>query len=176
MGSIRSKYKAVNNLIGLFLWKSKKIITKSDDTKLRTQDILQNEEALMTNRNELQSMKTKVDNTNDLLHKTIIEFSNLQSVFTGLSKSIADFQDEMPEQTSELQNVKAKGESVSFNFLKKSFDSTSENFEQLTLEYHTLIKMSENLSTDISEMVDIIDSFIRNKEETIDKIYSNYVI
>ena len=167
VSSLKSKYNKVNSFLGSVLWKSKRKSSKHEDSSLYTEGILKGEDCLANCINDMKQIKDKVDHSKGLLHSTLKEFSNLLHLFTGLSKSVSDFDDEV---TSEDQ----KGKSV-FSILKKLFDLTSENFEHLVLQYQNLIHLSENMSGDMSEAIDIIESFLRNKEVIVDKLSSNRV-
>lgn len=165
--SLKSKYDKVNSFIGSVLWRSKRKSSKHEDSSFYTEEILKNEDFLTLCANEMKQFKDKIDYSKGLLHSTLKEFSNLLQMFTGLSKSVADFDEEVtPEDI--------KGKSV-YSVLKKLFDFTSENFEQLVLQYQNLIHISESMFGDMSEAIDIIDSFLRNKGSIVDKLANNRV-
>lgn len=156
----------MNSLLGVIWWKSKLPKKQNEDSTLQTDDIIKNEELLSISKGELKEMSEKLQHTSVILHKTVAHFSTLLNVFSGLSKNISDFQEELKNNTNSQDPIA---------FLKKPFDFSADKFEKLVLEYHRLILVNDNMSCDMNEIIDIIESFIKNKEEIVDKIFKNYV-
>lgn len=140
---------------------------------MRTPEILTFEESLAENKCELLSMRSSFSDTINELKNTIAQFANLVKVFSSLAKIGTEFED---QQFSDwLKQETQTTMSFSFNFLKRTFDFSSESFETLILHFGDFVRNLESAFADIGEVVATIDIFMKNKEETVNKIWANHV-
>ena len=160
--------------LGRFYGSRKGEFSRKEEANLRTPEILTFEEALSESRTELLAMRSSFNETIAELRNTVSQFSNLVRVFSSLAKIGTEFEDQ--KFSDWLKQEKQATLTFSFNFLKRTFDFSSESFETLILHFGDFVRNLESAVTDVGEVVVSIDVFMKNKEETINKIWTNHVL
>lgn len=138
---------------------------------MHSDQVAEKEQTLFDTRTEILRLRDAYEHTLAVLRRTSAEFTSLVRSFANLGKCAEEFDDQQLRGTLEGEAEDGRGQS--FGLLKRVFNFSGERFELLALEYAELSRNAESALHDATEVLGVIDEFIRGKDELLRRLEVN---